>query len=148
MLAYVIRKFLLTIPTVLGIVLITFLLFRVVASDPARAYAGKQKSQAQLEAVRKQMWLDKPAWKQFLLTTSFHFPHSMRYKESVWTLIARKAPVSLAIQVPVFFIALGLQIVMALYAASRRGKAADFTLTFLTVLGMSVPALNLYIGGH
>lgn len=148
MAAYLVRKLLLTIPTILGIVLITFLLFRVVARDPARAYAGKEKSEAQLQAIRHEMWLDKPVWKQFLLTTVFQFPHSMRYKESVWTLIARKAPVSLAIQVPVFFIALGLQLVLALFTASRRGQVPDYLVTFFTVLGMSVPPLSIYIASQ
>src|SRR6478752_1118805 len=101
---YIARKLLLTIPIILGVVLITFLLFNVVAKDPARAYAGKQKTAAQLQAIRHQMGLDKPKWRQFLDVLTFQFPQSMRYQESVWSLFARKAPVSLAIQLPVFVI--------------------------------------------
>ncbi len=144
--AYIVRKILLTIPIVLGIVLITFFLFGIVAKDPARAYAGKYRSEAELRAIRHQMWLDKPQWKQFLLTMCFQFPRSQRYQESVWTLIALKGPVSLAIQLPAFLVELGLQLAIALYAGSRRGKPADYLITFLSVLGISVPSLSLYIG--
>jgi peptide/nickel transport system permease protein len=144
--AYTVRKILLTIPIVLGIVLITFLLSYVAAPDPARAYAGKQKSEAQLQAIRHQMWLDKPKWEQFLLTMCFQFPPSMRYQESVWTLIGRKGPVSLAIQFPAFMVELGLQLVIALYGGSRRGRLPDYLVTFLSVLGISAPVLSVYIG--
>jgi len=144
--SYVFRKLLLTIPIILGVVLITFLLFNVVAKDPARAYAGKQKSEAQLQAIRHQMGLDKPKWRQFLDVLTFQFPQSLRYQESVWSLFARKAPVSLAIQLPVFVIELGLQLALAMFVASRRGQVADYLTTFVSVLLMSVPALSIYLG--
>src|SRR5690348_13581024 len=111
MLAYTIRKLLLMIPTILGIVLLTFVLFNVVASDPAIAYGGKNKTPEQLAGIRHRLGLDKPRWlnfravhsagqilhvfdSQFFNTVAFHFPLSLRYEESVWTLMARKAPVS------------------------------------------------------
>jgi ABC-type dipeptide/oligopeptide/nickel transport system permease component len=53
--AYILRRILLTIPTVLGIVLLTFLLFSLLSKDPARAYAGKQASPQTLEAIRAKM---------------------------------------------------------------------------------------------
>jgi len=118
----------------------------VVAKDPARAYAGKQKSEAQLQAIRHQMGLDKPKWRQFLDVLTFQFPQSLRYQESVWSLFARKAPVSLAIQLPVFVIELGLQLALAMFVASRRGQVADYLTTFVSVLLMSVPALSIYLG--
>src|SRR5437763_191972 len=78
---------------------------------------------------------------QFFNTVAFRFPLSLRYEESVWSLMGRKAPVSLAIQIPVFIIELGLQLALALYTASRRGRPVDYIVTFLSVLGMSVPVL-------
>jgi len=146
--AYIVKRLILTIPIILGVVLITFLLFNVVARDPARAYAGKQKSEAQLQAIRHQMGLDKPKWKQFVDVLTFQFPKSMRYQESVWSLFGRKAPVSLAIQLPVFAIELGLQLAIAIFVASRRGRPSDFLTTFLAVLLMSLPALSIYLGAQ
>jgi peptide/nickel transport system permease protein len=49
------------------------------------------------------------------------------------------------IQIPAFVILLGLELALALYVAFRRGKWPDYTVTFLAVLGMSVPALSIYI---
>src|SRR5271155_222826 len=112
--AYIVRRLLLSIPILLGIVGVTFLLFCVVAPDPARVYAGKFKSEAQLQAIRHQLGTDVPKWKQFTNILTFRFANSSRYQESVWRLFAEKAPVSLAIQLPAFFIELGLQLAMAL----------------------------------
>ena len=146
MFAYLVRKFFLTISIVFGVMVVTFLLFNVVAKDPARAFAGKQKSEAQLQAVRVQMGLDKPKWKQFADIMTFQFPQSMRYQESVWSLFARKAPVSLAIQLPAFVIELGLQLVIAILIATKRNSVFDYSATFAAVLLMSVPSLSLYLG--
>src|SRR5687767_7667217 len=60
--AYIVRRILLTIPIVLGVVLITMILFSYVAADPARAWAGRVASEAQLDAIRAEMGLDKPRW--------------------------------------------------------------------------------------
>src|SRR5216110_2841350 len=58
--SYIARRILLTIPTVFGIVLLTFILFALVSKDPARAYAGKQANETTLRAIRHKMGLDKP----------------------------------------------------------------------------------------
>jgi peptide/nickel transport system permease protein len=145
---YVARKLLLSIPILLGIVAITFVLFCVVAPDPAIVYAGKHKSPEQLKAIRHQLGTDVPKGRQFLNILTFHFAQSSRYQESVWSLFARKAPISLAIQIPAFFIELGLQLALALFVASRRGTALDYGVTFLAVLGMSVPIISLYLGAQ
>lgn len=154
--AYIVRRILWTIPVVLGIMLLTFTLFGLVAKDPARAYAGKITSKAQLDAIRHRMGLDKPKWintsgsgpfwdSQFFNVMMFRFPNSLRYDEPVSTLFARKAPVSLSIQLPVFIILLGAELVLALFVAQNRGRWPDYTVTLLAVLGMSVPALSIYI---
>ena len=238
--AYIVRRILLTIPIVLGVVLITIVLFSYVSYDPARAWAGKVASEAQLEAIRAQMGLDKPRWfklaapvravegdpagvvsvsgpwnhgldagqrvtvsgvgpgydgtfevtavdgpKRFsykpnnpatlpteaqlergtvrhasagawlaegfdsqlfdILTFKIYRLNSMRYKQPIWEIIKEKAPASMAIQIPAFAIALGLQLSLALYAAARRGRAQDYAITVLSVLVLAVPPLSVYL---
>src|SRR5690242_14909439 len=129
MLAYIFRRLLLTLPTVLGIVLLTFMLFSLVAKDPARAYAGKQATEATLKAIRHKMGLDKPKFfntaaakengirhlfdSQFFDLVFFRFHDSMRYEQSIWTLLKTKGPVSLAIQLPAFLVSMGLELIIA-----------------------------------
>ncbi len=162
--AYIIRRILWTIPIVLGVVLITFILFTYIAKDPARQYAGRFATPEVLQAVRHKMGLDKPRWfdlqalahghigkafdSQFFNILTFHFGESMRWEEPLWTLIKRKAPASMMIQVPAFIILLGVQLALALYVAFKRGRWQDYSVTFLAVLGMSVPALSIYIAAQ
>lgn len=162
--AYIVRRILWTVPIVLGVVLLTFTLFTVVAKDPALQYAGRHATPEVLQSIRHKMGLDKPRWinipeahqrgwtglfdSQFFDVLFMRFPKSMRYDESVGTLFWRKAPVSFAIQFPVFVIELGLQLVLALLVASYRGRWPDYLTTFIAVLGMSVPPLSIYLGAQ
>ncbi len=160
--SYLVRRILWTIPITLSVVLFTFTMFTLVASDPARSYAGKMATDADLVAIRHRMGIDKPVWlnirharltgsvaaafdSQFFDTLLFRFPESMRYQESVWSLMKSKAPVSFSIQFPVFVIELGMQIIASLWCARHRGRMGDLAVTFLCVLGMSVPALSIYM---
>jgi peptide/nickel transport system permease protein len=127
-------------------------------------YAGKRATPAVLESIRHKMGLDRPVWfntqrarsegwtkgfdSQFFDVVFFRFPNSIRYDEPVGTLFWRKAPVSLAIQLPVFIIELGIQLALALLVASRRGRWPDYVTTFLAILGMSLPALSIYLGAQ
>jgi len=151
MFAFLVRKLVLTVSIVFGVMLLTFLLFNVVAKDPARSFAGKHVSAELLEAKRHQMGLDKPKIAlnfeayhkaqthkffalfdtQFFNIMTFQFPMSMRYQESVWSLFGRKAPVSLMIQGPAFISGRGRQRGIAMWMAARRGTAVDFTATAL-----------------
>lgn len=159
--AYIVRRLLLSIPTILGILLLTFALFSLVAQDPARAFAGRNATEETIAAVRAKMGLNKPRFfnveamqqrglpglldSQFFDLALFRFPPSMRYERPVMDIILEKAPVSLAIQLPAFLITLGLQLAVALWVASRRGSVVDYAVTFISVAMMSVASLSLYI---
>src|SRR4051812_43868540 len=159
--AYTVRRILWTVPIVLGIVLITFSLFSVVAPDPAYTQLGKRKTVAQLTALREEMGLNKPRWfnvaaarsegftklfdSQFFDILLWRFPQAQRYHEPLGSIILRKAPASAAIMFPIFFIELGLQLSLALICAFNRGRWPDQLITFLAVLGLCVPGLSLII---
>lgn len=159
--AYIVRRILLTVPTVIGVVFITMLIFGGVANDPARMWAGKMATPQAIEAARARMGINKPKWlnvaalkqgniqetfnTQIFDVLLFRFANSMRYEEPLWSIIKRKAPASMTIQIPAFIIVLGLELALALFSASRRGRPIDLTITFSAVLLMSVPPLSVYL---
>lgn len=164
--AYIIRRLLLTIPIVFGVLLLTFSLFSLVSKDPARSFAGRSASEESVAAVRAKMGLNKPRFvnfaalsqpgtvtekiggvfdTQFFDLAFFRFPDSMRYERPVLEILREKAPVSLAIQLPAFLICLGLQLGLAVFVAARRGGVWDYGVTFVSVAMMSVATLSLYI---
>ena len=82
---------------------------------------------------------------QFFDVLLFRFPNSMRYDEPLWDIVKRKAPASMAIQIPAFIIVLGIQLSLALFTAVKRGRWQDYTITVTAVLLMSVPGLSVYL---
>ena len=64
MTAYIIRRLWQMIPTMLGVILLVFILFNAVGGDPAYVLAGKISNKEQIENIRRQLGVDQPAWIQ------------------------------------------------------------------------------------
>jgi len=60
MTAYIIRRLWQMIPTLLGVILLVFILFNWVGGDPAYVLAGKISSAEQIENIRRQLGVDQP----------------------------------------------------------------------------------------
>jgi len=65
-LRFVGRRLLQLIPVLLGVVVLTFLLVRVLPGDPIRSILGPNATEADAAAARARFGLDQPMWKQFL----------------------------------------------------------------------------------
>ena len=62
MTAYVIRRLWQMVPTMFGVVLLVFLLFKFFGGDPAEILGGQNASAAQVDAIRDQLGLNEPLW--------------------------------------------------------------------------------------
>ena len=69
MLAYLIRRLWQMIPTLVGVVLLVFILFKYFGGDPAEILGGLNATPEQIEATREQLGLNEPAWYQFWLSS-------------------------------------------------------------------------------
>ena len=67
MLRFVLRRVVTAIPSLLGLLVVTFLLIRVVPADPAAALAGDNATPQQIEAIRHQYGFDRPVLEQLYL---------------------------------------------------------------------------------
>ena len=67
MLRFVLRRLLLVVPSLFGLLVLTFVLLRVLPNDPAAALAGENATPAQIAAIRKAYGFDEPIWKQFVI---------------------------------------------------------------------------------
>ena len=65
MAAYLIRRIWQMVPTLFGVVLLVFLLFKGFGGDPAEILGGLNATQAQVDAIRQQLGLNEPLWTQF-----------------------------------------------------------------------------------
>ena len=65
MLRHTLQRLLLALPVMFGVLLLVFLLMQVVPTDPAQVRAGPTATQELVEAIRRDLGLDQPLWKQF-----------------------------------------------------------------------------------
>jgi len=72
----------------------------------------------------------------------------IKHELPIWTLIRDKAPRTLAVTIPMFLIGLAIELTLALFAASRRGRPIDVGITIFAVLAMSIPFLSYVIFGQ
>jgi peptide/nickel transport system permease protein len=143
--AYVLRRILYGFPIVLGVTGIVFLLLNVFAPDPVVTFIGKAGTEADMQAMRVAVGLDRPLLVQYLADlksyVTFDFGRSWETKEEIGAMMRRGAIPSLSLTVPALSITTLLAIVVGMLAAFFRGRPADRALMTVAVLGMSVSFL-------
>ena len=168
MIAYIIRRLLYAVPTVLGILLITFILFNLIPGDPSHQIAGKAASAETIAEIRHELGFDKPPFldlqalsqgqlgatfdsqffNHFGNALTFDFGRSIHTYEPILDEIKSRAPASLALAIPMFIGLVSISITIALVVAFLRGTWIDTTLVFICVVGMSLPMLSYILFGQ
>jgi peptide/nickel transport system permease protein len=164
MLAYIVRRVLYAIPILVGVNLITFLLFFVVNTpdDMARMQLGtKRVTPDAIEKWKADHGYDKPLlWnaKEKSLTKTIFFEKSVKLfvfdfgaaedGRDIANEIATRMWPSLALAIPVFLVGLAVNITFAMFMAFFRATYLDFWGVVLCVAMMSISALFYIIGGQ
>lgn len=152
MAVYILRKLLSTVPTVLGVALITFILFNVVGGDPALMMLGKHATAAQIVELHHEYGLDLPRWQQFLMfckqIMTFDYGRSYATKRQIGDMILSGVGPSLSLAVPAFFLTTILSILIGLFVSYYRGTWWDKWGVALCVVGMSLPMLAYILFGQ
>ena len=143
---YVVRRLLVTIPTVLAVVTLCYVLLHVTPGGPFDA--EMKVSDAVLANLQAKYHLDQPLWKQYLLYLN-DLVHgdlgaSFRYADwSVNDLVARALPVSLAIGGTAMVIAVILGVAIGIVAALRQNGPVDVAVMLFGNLGSVLPSFVL-----
>jgi ABC-type dipeptide/oligopeptide/nickel transport system permease component len=149
MLAYSIRRILVAIPTLLIVLTITFVLIRIAPGDPAEVRLGDYASKEAVEALRRQMGLDRPMWVQYLEALKgllqADFGRSIINGRPISGDLKRALPYT--IQLTLFGIMFGalFGIPTGVYSALRRNTLTDYIGRTLSLGGLSIPSFYLGI---
>ena len=150
--AYVLRRLLHGVPIVLGVTLVTFLLFQVFGGDPVVQFLGKHAKPEEIAALRAQYGFDRSLVVQYFdylwQIVRLDFGRSFVTHEEVSTILVRGAGPSLSLTVPALFATTILAVSTGLLAAHFRGRAPDRALIVLAVIGMSVSFLVYIVVGQ
>lgn len=133
------------LPTMLGVVLLVFVLFNWVGGDPAYILAGKMSDAASIENIRRQLGVDQPWYVQLGIflkqIATFDFGQSWATGEPVSDIIATRLGPSLTVLVPLTVLETVLGIALALAVAFVRGSLTDRAVMVACTVGMSVSIL-------
>src|ERR1043166_7457494 len=148
MVRFIIRRLLVTIPTILVVITITWTLIKLA---PGNFYSGEKRLPPAIEKnVREKYGLDKPWYEQYGKTMwniirHFDFGTSLRFEgQSVNTIIWRSLPVSAAVGILAYILALVVGIAVGSIAALKQNSRWDYASMALAMLGISVP--NFVLG--
>ena len=171
--SYILQRLLLMIPTLFGILLITFVVVQFVPGGPVEqmvsqlqgrdaggeaggrasgegpgGYRGRQGvDAAKVEEIKKLYGFDKPAPERFVQMLGqfarFDLGRSFYHNKDVWQLIKEKLPVSISLGMWTFLLIYAISVPLGIAKAVRAGTPFDTVTTFVVLLGYAIPSFVL-----
>jgi peptide/nickel transport system permease protein len=144
LLPFLLRRALHAVPTLFGLLIVTFLLIRIVPADPAAALAGDNATPQQIENIRHQYGFDRPILEQLVLylgqVLRFDFGESQYSHRPVGMDIRQRLPATLELTAAALLIATGLGIPLGVIAGVYHNRWPDFLLRVISITGVAVAA--------
>ncbi len=164
MFSYILKRLLLMIPTLFGVLVLTFAVIQFVPGGPVEQYlaeskattgaggesiyrGGKGVNEKRLAEIKAQYGFDKPAperfWRMLKSYATFDLGNSFFQNKPVWQLIKEKLPVSISLGLWVFFLSYFISIPLGISKAVRAGSGFDLWTTMLVLVGYAIPGFVL-----
>jgi peptide/nickel transport system permease protein len=143
MAGYILRRIAATVPVMLIVAVLVFLMLRLTPGDPAAVIAGDNANAEQIALIRTRLGLDQPILVQFFIWFGqiLHgdFGESFFFKKTVAELIASRLEPTLALSLSTIVIAVVVAVPLGVLAAYKQGTLIDKVVMGFSVLGFSVP---------
>ena len=162
MAAYLIRRLLLIVPTLFGVLLLNFAIVQFVPGGPAEQLlsqltnkenrisggpTGRTLDAKQVAEIKALYGFDKPAperfWQMLKQFARFDLGKSFFQSKDVWQLIKEKLPVSISLGLWTFFNSYLIAVPLGVATAVRAGSRFDFFTTLLVLVGYAIPGFVL-----
>lgn len=148
LLGFIIRRVLQTVPTIIFILVVVFVIVRLLPGDPASAMIGDRALDADVERINRELGLDRSIPVQFAYFTravvTGDLGDSIGLKLPVIELIGKRLPVTLMLTAMAAVIALALAVPLAFVAALHRHRPPDTAIRGAFQVGLSMPVF--YVG--
>lgn len=145
---FIAQRLLLTIPVLFLVSLIVFALINLIPGDPALLMAGGEAGRDVVEALRKQMGLDRPMVVRYLIwlgrVLQGDLGKSVRDGRPVLDVLLMKLPVTIQLAVVAMLVSWAIAIPAGVLAAWRRRTVLDYAATTVALAGLSIP--NFWLG--
>jgi len=147
MLQYIVRRIFLSIPVLLGILVVTFAIARLIPGDPCRAILGEKATQAVCDRFIREKGLDKPIYTQFGIYVGEiargDFGQSVRYGMPVTRMLAERLPMTLELSIAALLISVVIGIPLGIISAVKHNSWVDVLTMVWANTGVSMPVFWL-----
>jgi peptide/nickel transport system permease protein len=144
---FLIRRLLVTIPVLFGIVFIVFALARVIPGDPCRAVLGERATDAVCDDFIHRYGLDEPIPVQFVLylqqIAGGDLGDSIKHSRPVTTLLVERLPTTVELTIWAMVFAVSVGIPLGLISGYRRNSSLDVGTMVTANMGVSIPVFVL-----
>jgi peptide/nickel transport system permease protein len=147
MLNFIIRRVVSSLPVLVGVMVVTFALARLIPGDPCTAQLGEKATPEICERFNRDKGLDRPVPVQFGIfardVLRGDLGDSIRFKRPVTLLIAERLPVTIELGAVALLIAVAVGIPAGIVSALRRNSAVDLGTMVVANVGVSMPVFWL-----
>ncbi len=143
MFAYIIRRFFILIPTLLGVTLIVFFMLRLTPGDPAELMLGERATEKSLHEVREHLGLNQPLHVQYGMfmkrLMKGDLGETIFTRQKVWVEIKHRFPATMELSICALFISCVVGIVLGIISATKQYSVFDYTSMLVALTGVSMP---------
>ena len=147
MLGYIIRRILVSIPVLFGILLVTFVLARLIPGEPCRAILGEKATQEVCDRFTREHGLDRPIYVQFGLYMTrivrCDFGNSIRFSRPVSQILVERLPMTIELAVGGLIVAIMIGVPLGILSAMRHNTGVDVATMIFANVGISMPVFWL-----
>ena len=147
MLGFIARRILLSIPVLIGILLVTFVLARMIPGDPCKAILGEKATQEVCERFARDHGLDRPIYVQFTIyagqVLQGDFGTSIRFSRPVTKILVERLPLTIELALGGLLVALLIGVPLGVVSAMRHNTGVDVAAMILANIGISMPVFWL-----
>jgi len=151
MISFIIKRVLVSILIIFIVSVFAFSLMHILPGDPARLALGEDASQEDVDALRKELNLDKPILTQYTIWITGimkgDFGYSISYQRPVSDVLLERLPRTISIGIPAIILSSIIGISFGVISALKRGKFIDRCLTVFATIGVGAPQFWIGILG-
>ncbi|HET8678556.1 MAG TPA: ABC transporter permease [bacterium] len=140
---YIAKRLLLAIPVIFGVAFVVFAMVRVIPGDPAQIIAGETATREFVEALRKDLGLDRPLLAQFVTYMGNllrgDFGRSIRSKAPVTIELQARIPNTITLTLAGLFVAVSVGVSAGIVSAIRPYSVLDTAVMLVALAGLSMP---------
>jgi ABC-type dipeptide/oligopeptide/nickel transport system permease component len=143
MINYIVKRLLLSIPTIFGVIFIVMLTIELVPGDPVELMLGEHATKEAVENVRTALGLDKPLLTRYFMylknLTKGDMGRSIRENRLVSKEISDVWPATLKLTIAAMVIALSMGVMLGIFSAVKPNSYFDGTNRIISLFGLSMP---------